>query len=85
MIEVLCNILIEFDSPLKLVRLIQKCLNETHSRVQVGKLLSNMFPIKNGFKQGEALWPLIFNSALQYIIRRVQLIQDGLKWVHISF
>jgi len=30
--EVLCNILIEFGIPTKLVRLITMCLNETYSR-----------------------------------------------------
>jgi len=42
--EVLYNILIEFSVLLKLVRLIKMCLNETYSRVQVGKHLSDMFP-----------------------------------------
>ena len=46
--EVLCNILTEFDIPMKLVQLIKMCLTETYSRVQARKHLSDMFPIKNG-------------------------------------
>ena len=46
--EVLYNILIEFGIPMKLVGLIKMCLNENYSRVQVGKHLSDEFPIKNG-------------------------------------
>jgi len=38
--EVLDNILTEFGIPVKLVTLIQMCLNETYSRVRVGKHLS---------------------------------------------
>jgi hypothetical protein len=66
--EVLYNILIEFGIPLKLVRLVKMCLNEACSRVRVGKHLSDVFPIKNGLKQGDALSPLLFNFALEYAI-----------------
>jgi hypothetical protein len=47
----LYNILIEFGVPMKLVRLIKMCLNETYSKVRIGKHLSNSFPIQNGLKQ----------------------------------
>ena len=73
------HILIEFGIPKKLVRLIKMCLAETYSKVRVGKNLSDMFPIRNGLKQGDALSPLLFNFTLEYVIRRVQVNQDGLK------
>ena len=67
------NIPIEFGIPMKRVRLIKMCLTETYSRVWVGKNLSAMFPIRNGLKQGEAISPLLFNFALEYAIRKVQV------------
>jgi sorting nexin-29 len=79
--EVLYNSLIEFCMPMKLVRLIKMCLNETYSRVRVGKHLSDIrvCPIRNGLKQGDVLPPLLFKFALEYAISRVQVNQDDLK------
>jgi hypothetical protein len=69
--EVLYNILIEFGIPMKLVRLIKMCLNETCSKARIGKHLSENFLIQIGLKQGDALTPLLFNFALDYAIKKV--------------
>jgi sorting nexin-29 len=48
--EVLYNILLEFGVPMKLVRFIKMCLNETYSKIRIGKRLSDSFLIQNGLK-----------------------------------
>ena len=54
------------------------CLDETYSRVCVGKHLSDMFTIRNDLKV-DILLPWLFNFALECTIRRVQINQDGFK------
>ena len=79
LLDVLYKILIEFGIPRKLVRLVKMSLTETYGRVRFGKNVSDRFPIRNGFKQGDPLSPMLFNFALEYPIRRVQVNRDGLK------
>ena len=76
--EVLYNNLIAFDIPVELVRLTKMCLNETYSRARVRKHLSDIFPVENCLDQGDALWQLSLNIALEHA-RSVQINQDGLK------
>ena len=63
--EVLYNILIEFGIPVTLGGLIKLCMNENYNRVRVDKYLSDVFPIRNGLKQGDVLSPLLFNFTVQ--------------------
>jgi hypothetical protein len=47
----------EFGIFMKLLRLIKMCLNETCSRFQVRKNLSDVFSFRYGLKQGYVLSP----------------------------
>jgi hypothetical protein len=46
------------------------CLNKTHNKIGIGKHLSDSFPIQNGLTEGDALSSLLFNFALEYVIKK---------------
>jgi hypothetical protein len=77
--EVLYDILIHFGVTMKLASVIKMCLNKTYSRVRLDKHLSNKFPIRNVLRLGDALLPSLFTFGLEYAIRRIREIQEGLK------
>jgi hypothetical protein len=64
---------------MKVFGLIKIFSNDTYSNVRVGKYLSDTFPIQNGLQQRDALWPLLFNFALEFDIRKVPENQVSLK------
>jgi hypothetical protein len=45
------------------------CLNEKYSKDLIGIHFSDHFLIQNYLKQGAALSPLLFNFALEYVIK----------------
>jgi hypothetical protein len=67
-------IFLGFQLPIKLVQLIKIC-----SKANIGKHLSDSFPLQNGLKQGDALSPLLLNFVLEYAIRKVQENQVRLR------
>jgi hypothetical protein len=77
-LEVLYNILAEFDIPMKIVRLLKPCLNGTYSKNPCMQTFDT-FPIRNGLKHGDNPSLLRFNFLLQYTIKKVQENQVWLK------
>jgi hypothetical protein len=56
---------------MKVVRLLKIFLYKIHSKVCIGKHLSDAGQIHNGLEHGNGLLPLLFNFPLEYDIRMV--------------
>ena len=61
-----------------LIRLTETCLHGTQSKVRINYLSSTIL-IKDDFKQGDALSPLVFSFALEYAIRKIKETNLGLN------
>ncbi|XP_066909695.1 uncharacterized protein [Halyomorpha halys] len=72
------NIMIEQEIPKKLVNLVRMCMNETYDKVRIGKHLSEKSQVRAGLKQGDSLSPILFNLALEYVIKSVINTEEGL-------
>jgi hypothetical protein len=69
--EMLYNILTKSGVPVTQVRVIKMCLNETYSKVCIGKR-SSTFHIQYGLTQGNALSSMLFNVPLEHAIGKIQ-------------
>jgi hypothetical protein len=58
---------------------VKQCNGYDNSNNKNTNKISDMFPVRNGLKQGDALSPLLFNFALEFTIRRAHVNQEGLK------
>lgn len=70
--EVLWQALDELLIPGKYIQLIRSCYAETHCVIRVNGQYSQPFEVKNGLRQGDPLAPLLFNLALEWIMRKVR-------------
>ena len=67
----------EFGIPPKLVRLTPATMEGNTAKVKIQNELSGSFHIRNGLRQGDALAYILFNIALEKIIREANINQRG--------
>jgi len=68
----------EFGIPKKLIDLIKACNTNTMCKVKFGHGTSDSFEVSIGLKQGDALSPILYNLALEKVIRSMP-IQQGME------
>ena len=77
--ESLINILKEFEMPQKLINLIKMNIDHTDIKVKVGHSTSNVVQVTTGLRQGDALSPILFNIALEKVVREIRMDQGGVR------
>ena len=68
--ESLWKILSYFNIPTKLIRLVKTCYTNSRARVMVNGNMTAAFVIKGGLRQGCPLSTLLFNLALEWVMRQ---------------
>ena len=63
----------EFRIPTHLIKLIQESLSRVECKVKVQKTMSCSFTTRTGLQQGDSLSCLLFNLALEKVIRDSQI------------
>ena len=65
----LWSILREFNIPEKIIRMIRLCYNNSKGMVRVGGELTDVFQVETGLRQGCPLSCMLFNIALEWVMR----------------
>jgi sorting nexin-29 len=83
------GILSEFDIPAKLIRVIKRCYENNLCKVRVGGRNTEVFGVEGGLKQGCALSTLLFNFALEWVMRQTPVTAgvrlDGVKYDRLAY
>lgn len=63
-----------FGIPEKLVKMIQICNSNTYCKIRYqGELSPQLFEVRSALKQGDAMSPILFNLALEKVIRDISM------------
>ncbi|VVC27633.1 Reverse transcriptase domain [Cinara cedri] len=72
------NALIIFRIPAKTLRMIKLCMDKTSCKVRFNQHLADEFEVKIRIRQGNSIFPVFFNEALETVIRKTQNKYRGL-------
>ena len=75
--NVLFGIMEEFGIPSKLIRLTKATLTATKCKILIQGTLSDPFDIDTGLKQGDRLSTILFNLALEKVVRAMSINWNG--------
>jgi len=63
--------MIQLGIPAKLVRIVKACMTNSRCKVKFNAVISEEFTVNIGVRQGDALSLILFNIALESVVRRI--------------
>lgn len=63
----------EIGIPKKLTNIISMCLKGFRSKIIIGDIISDSFEVNNGLKQGDAIFPILFNIVIEKVMRTAEI------------
>src|ERR1700755_2387713 len=75
--NIIFNIMEEFGIPRKLIRLTKGTLTATKCKILIQGALSDPFDIDTGLRQGDRLSTILFNLALEKVVRAMSINWNG--------
>jgi retron-type reverse transcriptase len=69
--DTLWNEMIQLGISAKLVRMFKACMINSRYKVKFNSVISEEFTVNTGVRQGDVLSPVLFNIALESVIRRL--------------
>lgn len=70
----------KFDIPSKLVRMVKLYIEGSHCKIKFRNYYSKEFEATVSLKQEDALSPILFNIALEEVVRKVQKTTNGMSF-----
>ena len=74
------SIMRDFGFPEKLISLTKACYQNTQCMVRCGAHTTEAFEVKSGYKQGCILSPLLFNTAMEHVARKIINRPEGITF-----
>ena len=66
--------------PEKIVNIMRNLYESSESCVRVGQGQTDFFAVHSSVRQGDSLSPLLFNVVLEYVMRKVERVGNGIEW-----
>lgn len=64
--------IIKLGIPANLVRMMKTCMQNSRCKIKFNTIISEEFTVTTGVKQDDALSPVLFNFALESVVREIQ-------------